>query len=553
MQRMTFNSQQVQSWQEGAAGFLRWLEDIQPQVPGPTGKPIVFKINPFQENAVRRLLARKRNGQYKHNTLGISWPRRHSKTTVCALLCLWRLTTKIGENVVCLANSERQSMSVGFGLARKVARMTPALLQQIGQANIQQTTIVVPALGSAMRTVSGNLAGLYGEKITVGWVSEVHAAASDEAMQVIGSSLGDSIDSWLLVDSTTDAIGGPLHRLEQLAESGEDPTVCVHRIEYASLDEALKQSPPWIRRDWLKSRAKQLLPATFASQHLNRRQESSSSLFSADAITQAQERLPHPMTKADVEAVAQGRSFVVGLGLDRAYGFSQHGDSTIVTTTAKLAGIDGEEPHFYIARQEKIFGSLGRLIKKEVLAVNEIFGLHNSVFESYNSQDLHAWTQEQGLPCELVHATPQAQQPAFLELHRIVREQRLHFSQELTELASEMQTFSYELKAGNVRFGSDRFHDDRVYSLCWSIYALRKQELASYTIDNISCTSRSTHAQACYLRGGDLILPCGQTCRAHLEVQAMYNQYRKGNVDADLTLPAFFANLVRVDGVTVFL
>ena len=552
MQR-TFTPQQVQSWQEGASGFLRWLEDIQPRVPGPRGTPIVFKVETFQEQAIRRMLARKRNGDFKYGTIGMTWPRRHSKTTLAALLVLWRLTTKVNENILAMANSERQASSVGFGVARRIVMQTPALLQQVGRENIQQYRIAVPALGSQLRTVSNNVAGLYGERVTCAWCSEVHAAFSDEALQILASSLGDSINSWLLIDSTTDSIGGILHRLEQLQETGEDTTVFIHRIEYANLDEALQKSPSWIRRDWLRSRQKQLLPATFASQHLNQRLESTSSLFAATDIEICQGRLPHPMTKADIEAVAESRSFVVGFGLDRAYGFSQHGDSTIATTTAKIAGSDGEEPHYYVARQEKVFGSLGKLNHKEMLAANEAFGLHNMVLESYNCQDLHAWAQEQGLPCELVHATTQSQQPAFLELHRIVREQRLHFSQELTELASEMQTFSYELKAGNVRFGSDRFHDDRVYSLCWSIYALRKQELASYTIDNISCTSRSTHAQACYLRGGDLILPCGQTCRAHLEVQAMYNQYRKGNVDADLTLPAFFANLVRVDGVTVFL
>ena len=499
------------------------------------------------------MLARKRNRDFKYLTIGMTWPRRHSKTTLAALLVLWRLTTREGENIVSQANSEKQASSVGFGIARNIVMRTPALLQQFGRENVLRDRIAVPALGSQLRTVSNNVAGLYGERITCAWVSELHAAYSDEALQVLASGLGDSINSWLLIDSTTDGVGGILHKFEQLQATGEDRTIYIHRIEYEGLDEALQKSPAWIRHDWLRSRQKQLLPATFASQHLNQRQESTSSLFVATDIAACQERLPHPMTKADVEAVAQGRSFVVGLGLDRAYGFSQHGDATICTSTAKIAAGDGEEPHFYIARQEKIFGSLGRLIKKEVMASNEAFGLHNCVFESYNCQDLYGWAQEQGLPCELVHATPQAQQPAFLELHRIVREQRLHFSEELTDLASEMTTFSYELKAGNVRFGSDRFHDDRIYSLCWSIHALRKQELASYSIDNITCSSRSTHAQACYLRGGDLILPCGQTCRAHLEVLAMYNLHRKANVDSELMLPAFFANLVKVDGITAIL
>ena len=522
-------------------------------VPGPRGVPVIYEPEPFQEQAVRKLLARKRNGDFKYTTIGLTWPRRHSKTTLAALLVLWRLTTRVNENILAMANSEKQAMSVGFGIARRVVLQTPALLQQVGRENVQQYRISVPALGSQLRTVSNNTAGLYGERITCAWCSEVHAAINDEAMQVLASSLGDSINSWLLLDSTTDGVGGILHRLEQLQETGEDKTVCIHRIEYANLDEALQKSPPWIRRDWLRSRQKQLLPVTFASQHLNLRQESTSSLFLRVDIEAAQERLPHPMTKADIEAAAQGRSYAVGLGLDRAYGFSQHGDSTIVTTTAKIAGVDGDEPHYFVARQEKVFGSLGKLIKREVLTAHEEFGLQNCIFESYNSQDLHSWALEQGLPCELIHATTQAQQPAFLELHRIVRERRLHFSQDLADLAKEMQTFAYELKAGSVHFGSDRFHDDRVYSLCWSIYALRRQELASYSLDSIVCNSRSPHAAACYLRSGDLILPCGQKCSAHLQVQQMYNKYRQGNVDSDLLLPDFFSNLVEVSGVSAYL
>lgn len=550
---MDFNLEQVRSWQAGADGFLQWVADIQPRVPGSRGPAIIFTPETFQVEAVRRLLRRKRNGDFFYQTLGLTWPRRHSKTTIAALLCLWRLCTRVNENVICLSNSERQAASVGFGLARRIVLATPALLAQVGADNVQAYRLSVPALGSQMRTVSGNLAGLYGEKVTAAWVSEIHAAPNDSAMQVLASSLGDSINSWLIVDSTTDGIGGPLHRLEQLQESGEDKTVYVHRIEYANLDEALQKSPQWIRRDWLRSRQKQLLPQVFASQHLNLRQESTSSLFRKADIAACQERLPHPMTKTDVEALAQGRSYATGLGLDRAFGFSQHGDATIATTTAKIAGSDGDEPHYYIARQEKIFGSLGKLIKREILTANTEFGLQNMVLESYNSQDLYSWALEQGLPCELVHATGQAQQAPFLELHRIVKEHRLHFSQDLAELAKEMETFVYEMKAGTVRFGSDRFHDDRIYSLAWSIYALRRQELATFALDAVICDSRSPHARACYLCGGDLVLPCSAQCRSAIQVQQMFNQYRSGNVETELQLHEFFANLVQVEGVTAFL
>lgn len=550
----TFTREQVQSWQAGADGFLQWVRDIRPQVPGPRGPAITFTPETFQVEAVRRLLRRKRNADYMYQTIGLTWPRRHSKTTIAALLCLWRLTTKINENIICLSNSERQAASVGFGLCRKIVSATPALLAQVGADNVQTYRLSVPALGSQMRTVSGNLAGLYGEKVTAAWVSEIHAAASDEAMQVLASSLGDSVNSWLLLDSTTDGIGGPLHRLEQLQETGEDKTVFIHRIEYRDLDEALQRSPSWIRRDWLRSRQKQLLPQVFASQHLNLRQESTSSLFRKTDIEACRDRLPHPMTLSDLEAVAQGRTYVTGGGLDRAYFASAHGDRTIWTSVAKVAAPDpAEEPHYYVLNQKEVFASLGVGIRKAIQADSDAYRLQNAVIEAYNAQDIAVWAMDKGYSVEIVHATAQAQVPAFMALHRIVAEGRLHFSADLELLPQEMSTFSYSLVNGQPRFGSDKWHDDTIYSLAWAIHSLRQQEISTFSLDSIVCASRSTHAPACYLRGGDLILPCGQTCKAHLQVQAMHNQYKAVNIDTELLLPEFFANMVEVDGVALHL
>ncbi len=547
-----FTKEQVSAWRSGAAGFLAWLADIQPRIPSARSGFEVFRPEPFQEQAIREALTQNPDGTWKYGTLAFSMPRRHSKTVLCALLCLWRFTTRPTENIVCLANSERQSMSVGFGLARKIVMNTPALLDQIGRSNVQQYRIELPALGNSMRTVSGNVAGLFGEKITVGWCSEIHAAISDEGMQVLASSLGDSLNSWLLIDSTVDGVGGPLHRLEQLQASGEDPTVFVWRTEYLDLAEALEKSPPWIRRDWLKSRAAQLTPMVFASQHLNQRQASEQNLFSLAHIDACKDRLPHPFSQEDLERIAQGKTFVTGGGLDRAYFGSLHGDGTIWTSVAKVAGNPGEEPHFFILSQQNILGSLGVLIKKAIQQDFDLYKLGNVGIEAFNSQDIATWAIERGIPCEIIHATNTWQVPAFTELHRVVAEGRLHFSDKLDDLAREMATFLYELKTGQPRFGSDKFHDDRVYSLCWAIHSLRQQELASFTLQNVICHSRSSHAGCCYLRGGDLVLPCSSSCPSHVQVNQMFNQYRHANIESDITLPAFFLNTITVDGVRLY-
>ena len=182
----------------------------------------------------------------------------------------------------------------------------------------------------------------------------------------------------------------------------------------------------------------------------------------------------------------------------------------------------------------------------------ERYALANVVIEAYNSQDIGTWTQEQGIPSELIHATNTAQTPAFLELHRIVKEHRLHFSDKLEGLAQELGTFLYELVNGSPRFGSDKFHDDRVYSLAWAIYATRKNELAAFTLPNIICDSQSKYSRFCYLRTGDAILNCAKTCPTHTAVQGMFLQYRRTAIDSDLSLQEFFQNMVKVKGARLF-
>jgi hypothetical protein len=448
-----------------------------------------------------------------------------------------------------MANTERQSLSVGFQTLKSIILNTPSLVAQIGRENVRSYEIRYPKLQNLIEAVSLNISSLYGERITVGWVSEIHAAPSEEPMQVLASSLGDSLNSWLLVDSTVDAVGGPLHRLEQLQESGEDPTVFVYRIEYQDLDEALEKSPPWIRRDWLRSRQKQLLPAVFATQHLNQRAAAANNLFAIPDIRACMEDIPNPVPDVSLDSMFQGRKYVCGGGLDRAFFGSIHGDKTIWTTVAKVADPESKEPEYWILNQQNILGSLGRGIKKVIRDDMDRFKLRNISLESYNSQDIFTWCLEQGYPAEVISPTSTTQANAFPELYRLVKEHRLRFSKSLKGLADEMETFIYEMKNGIPKFGCDKWHDDRIYSLCWAVYALRNKELATYELKDIHCKSRSPNAHLCYLRQGDLILPCSNECPAHYHVLKMYNQYRESNIESEATLPEFFRGMVKVAGV----
>ena len=162
-----FTQDQVKSWRNGAEGFLQWIEDIEPRIPSSRNTYEKFQLEPFQADAIRDALVKKPGGTYKHITIAFSFPRRHSKTTLMALICLWRLCNFANENQVCIANTERQSVSVGFGLCKKIILNTPFLNRFVGKDNVYQYRIDIPSLQSTMRTMSCNVAGLYGEKITL--------------------------------------------------------------------------------------------------------------------------------------------------------------------------------------------------------------------------------------------------------------------------------------------------------------------------------------------------------------------------------------------------
>jgi len=547
---MDVNQETVRAWKDGADGFIKWVQDVKPRIISPKGGFQVFRFTNFQLEAVRGALKRDKSGNWCHGTIAFSFPRRHSKTTLNALLVLWRFTLCQTENIKVMANSERQTLSIGFNMLKSIIMNTPFLLSQVGRDNVRTFKIEYPDLQNRIEAVPCSIASLYGERITCGWVSEIHAAQSEEPMQVLASSLGDSMNSWLLMDSTVDPIGGPLHRMEQLQESGDDPTVYVKRVEYRDLAEALEKSPPWIRRDWLESRSKQLLPAVFATQHLNQRTAAANNLFALEDIRGCMEDIPKAIEPDYFHELIQGRKYVCGGGLDRAFFGSLHGDKTIWTTVAKVADPESKEPEYWILNQKNIVGSLARGIKKAIVNDVEQYRLLNISLENYNSQDIFTWCLEMGYPAEVIAPTTTTQANAMPELYRLVREGRLKFSKELKGLADEMETFIYEMRpGGNPRFGSDRWNDDRIYSLCWAVYSLRNQELASYELGSVHCDSLSQHSDFCYLRKGDLILTCGERCPAHIKTVQMFNQYRSLNVESDVNLQEFFRGFVKVSGV----
>ena len=548
---MTITADKIKQWRKPPEGFFQWLEDVKPQIPAYSGGFETFIPTEDQKDFFNNALQIDESGDYKFQTVIDSEPRRHSKTVKMGLLVLWRFSLFPAQSIAVMANSSVQAQGVSYKLLKQIILNTKFLREQIGTGNVQGQKIIYPDLQSEILPVSTSISTLYGKKLSVAWVTEIHSCPDPEAPQVLASSIGDTRNSWFLIDSTVDAVDGPLHNLEKI--KNDDETIYYHKVEYRNLAEALEKSPPWISRKWLKSRQKQLLPATFASQHLNKRGQSTNALFDAKDLKAAMADYKNPISLNEFEKIADGRKYVIGAALDRAFALSKNADKTVWAVVAKLQDNVESDPVYYVLNAKSIFGSLGSSIKKQITKDYEEYSPVNTAFETYNSQDLYFWAVEMGYPCELLNPTPPVQMNGFLDLSNIISENRLHFPKSLIELYKEMEFFEYrQNKSGYFSFGSRQRKDDFVYSLCWAIYSLRKQELNAFELDSITCVSKSKHATYCYLRNGDLILSCSGHCQAHLQVKQMFEKFKARNVETDLTLPQFYKRRVKLTGTKTY-
>lgn len=528
-------------WAGGSAGFFRFLADVRPLVPRADGSWGPLVLEDWQRDDIRTAL----DGGYR--TAIFLWPRRHGKTLVVALIVLWRFVSRESQTECLVSNSANQSVAACFRLVSGIIRHTPALLRLIGAKNIQTEKILFPSLDNIIEALPSNPAALIGRKVSVAQDSELHAARDAQVFDAMASSTGDSAEGLVLVDSTVGSRSGVLYRLTGLVERGEDPATFVSYRSYVDLADALERSPAWISRPWLVSRSKQMLPAEFSRYHLNLWSSGSNALFSETDLAAATLDLPHPVPLDVLREFIVGRKMLVGGGLDRAYGFSLHGDQTIVTAVAKVAGDD--EPEYVVLFQKAITFSAASGIKKAFTECQDRYGFANVCIETFNAQDVHAWLLEKSIPAELIHATNTNQIPAFTELHRVVSERRLRVPKDLEALIAEMKTFEYDVEtAATPRFGAaGSFHDDRVYSLAWAIHALREHELAAYELGAVVCDADDRAQSMCYLFGNGHVLPCADRCPTHREVAEMYARFRARDV-AELPLIDFFRAKVKSVG-----
>lgn len=543
---------QLKRWrQPGSKGFFAFLADAKPMIPSDKGgyQPYVIP-----SDLVRQEIANALDGS--HSTIIWCWPRRHGKTVVAALVDVWRFLTRQTQDAAIVANSERQTVDTAFRLVRTILEQTPYTKAMIGTGAIKigADSIEYPALGNRIQGFPSNPNSLYGKKLALAQVSEMHAAKADGVYQVLASCTVDTDDGLVQVDSTVGPRSSPLYGLYQLAQSGADPTIYFSHIWYRDLEDAIVRGPSWIKPERLRSRSKQMLPAEFAMQHLNQWGSGTNRVFPDEAIERCRDSYPLNST-----LVADGRAFAVGAGLDRALIVSFHGDKTVSCCVLKTTGAADDEPHFYVLDAHPFMISTEGAIKRKFTAYKKDFGLSNVCIERYEGQDIELWCRHQGFNSELIHATPQQQVPAFMALANASSEGRLHVHPKFEGIFKEMDTFEYELVGTGTSEGvKPRFqhakgaHDDHLYALAWAVYSLRDIELNPYEMVGIHCSAPGPVARLCLLNDGDLTPSCAEECRSFQTMKNLYDVYKSRAGIAPMGIDDFFrSKIVNIGSHTV--
>lgn len=593
----TSTKDRIRKWQDNTPeAFLAWVADIKPrilvnsryeifeptenqlklihQILKPASKTIIKTVEdePVREIGERSHNARKarpsrsakpvdrqaadRESSFAHSLSLIIEPRRHGKSTLFCLMCLWLFTSRKNITIQLLGNTESHCRRVQFSTVKKIISNTPTLRKLVPEKQMFVYEIFFPAMGNVIQMSPGNNPSTsFGEKIDVLWVSDLHAATDLAPFNALQGSLLDSKDSVLWIDSNVDAKGGHVHQIQQ--EAANDPSIFCHHTFYRDLNHYCDEAPPWISRTKARRLQKTSLPADFSRDILGKRSDAKNALFPADVIEQCRDNYHMPVE--DITTLTQGRAYKIAGGLDRSkslLGSAFGGDNTVWTVVCKVAGVKDMEPEIFVLNQVNVLPNTSGAIKKAILRDHQRYKMDNVILEDYEVTDLLPWLEAQNIPVEKMSPHSTRQNASFPELARIAREGRLHFPEDAKDLVSEMSTFSYTKapRGENYSFGhgSKSQKDDRIYSLNWAIYALRSQIMNLYSIPRIHCNSKRPNRHLCFLMGGGLMLHCSEYCEAAQEVIDMHRQFLAYQLDSDIELSDFYRNHVKLTGIKTY-
>jgi len=545
--------ERIKFWQGGEAGFYQWVEDVKPRILTKSNQYEAFSPTTKQKRLIKNILATDKAGRFKHSISLNVEPRRHGKSTVFSLIVLWFFTSRQNYTIQLLGSTEDHCKRTQFAALKRIINNTQFLSVLIPESQQFQYNILFPELQNQVQFAASNTASSFGCKLNLLWVSDLHSFADMGPFNALQAALLDSEDSLMFIDSNVDCVDGPVHELEKVSKT--DPEMFCNYTFYRDIEHFKKSAPQWIDRKKAARLENTTLPADFKRDILGQRSDVQNCLFSTEIISQCKDRYRVPVT--DIQALAKGRAYRIGAGLDRAKSLiaGPRGDSTVWTVVLKVAA-QGGEPEFYVLNQHVFKINSAKSIKSVILEDHQRYKLDNVILENFETGDLYAWMVESQIPCELISPHSTVQQSSFPEFYRIAKEGRFHFPRELEIFATELSTFTYARRQNDTySFGhaSAKFHDDTVFSTNWAIFSLRKEVLNLYEIDTIQCLNRTNKRHLCFLMGGNLELFCKDRCEAYHEVTEMWQQFTAFNNEGEsLIIPMFFNAMVRVTGAVIY-
>lgn len=537
-------SNPLEGYRKGADGFIRFIKEVKPVILNEQRKYVPFELwDRVADDVVKAI-----DGNYR--TVCFVFPRRHGKTLISAVYIVWRFMCFRNEDIGIVAQSEKQTIGTAFRLVRDCLLHTPVFKREVDAGNIivNKDTIEFPAMGNTIIGYPNNPTTLLGKSMTVAQCSELHKARTTDTFTVLKGNIMDAANGVLLVDSTPGSKIGPLGLIYDLWKEGTDPTLFVSHVEYTDVEDAIRNAPAWLNTDDLRILERTMLPPVFRAEHLGQFSESSDMLFTSEIIAACRHTYD-----LDPKTIANGLPYAVGGGLDRAYPFSRHGDSTVTTCVAMV--MQDEQPHFYVLDSRDILFSRAGGIKSAFLDYHRKWGMKHAALEHYNVSDIQQWCEEQsGFDSEIVSPTSERQSNAFTTLYAAASEGRLHIHQQFEKLFKEMETFTVRLEAeagkSVAKFQhAPGKHDDALYSLAWAIYSLRHEELPAYGLNGIHCREKGPSARLCALNGGQHVPPCAEECKSFVKAHQLYERYKDKAGCAPLKLPEFIRYKVENTGI----
>lgn len=541
------NEDVLSRWQTpGPEGFWNFVEDMQPHVLM-NNRWIPFKPNSKQIEVIENTLAVDNQGKFKHQISFILQPRRFGKSTAFCILIIWLFCSRQNHTTQLLGVSELHTKRTQFNTIKRIIRNSPKIARLISEDDMKSYEVVFPARSNIIQMSAGaSTATAYGDRIDILYLADFHNFVDLQPWFGFQSALLDSSDSLILIDSNVSSIDSHDHQLQ--IEAQKDDTIFCDHLFFKNIDDYCRNVPkiaPWINTQKAKRQERTSLPADFARDILGQRSDAKNALFPTNIISLCKSKYQIPVS--DISELTKGRAYKIGLGLDRSKSLFG-GDNSVISTILKVASPKHGEPEFYILNQQVIIPNTSRMIKKAILKDHELYSLDKITLENYEVTDIASWLSDQKISYELVSAHNTNQNISFTEFYRIAKEGRFHFPASLRGLAKEMQTFSYTQKTGGVySFGhsSQKFKDDRVYSVNWAIFSLRDAVMNLYTLGSFVCKNKSVRRHICTLMGGDLVLLCSEQCQAFQEVESMFKEYKQYQLDSELTIPEFFTTKVK--------